>query len=241
MITDYDVIVTGATGRVGQSICRSFVSSGRKVFKIAKSLGHDLTDEVVTREILHDHRAPYLINCFALNDQIDKDHKGDLTVAKFRQYMEVNVTTLYSVCKAWLDYNPKGTWLEHNPKANQDQDRAIVNFSSVYGVVAPDPDMYAGVGAKHPGYCVSKAAVIGLTKYLASYYESWARSNCIVLGPLKSPNMPKEFVDRMDARHPTQIFGEAKDVVGLVDLLCSNRSSYMNGSVITLDGGYTLT
>jgi gluconate 5-dehydrogenase len=229
LVMDHDVIVTGATGKIGRALCDHLERQGRKVMKVSRSLGWDLTKWDEVHMLFQEHRSKYLVNCFAKNDHVREGHVTNLGDIEFRDYMEVNVTALYNVCREWAMANQR-----------EGSDRGIVNFSSIYGVVAPDPDCYSGMGAKSPGYCVSKAAVIGLTRYLAAHLAS-VRVNCIVLGAIYDPTMPDEFVKRMADRHPTNIFGEAHEVRGLVDLLCSNRSAFMTGSVITLDGGYTLT
>jgi NAD(P)-dependent dehydrogenase (short-subunit alcohol dehydrogenase family) len=230
-VTHHDVIVTGATGKVGRAVVRHFQSEGREVLEVSRlgGMGWDLTDPNRVHELFEDHQAPYLVNCFAMNDNMTDDHRGYLDIPTFAKYMEVNVTALYNVCREWS----RRTILHC-------ADQALVNFSSIYGVVSPDPDCYAGMGAKSPGYCVSKAAVIGLTKYLATHLVG-IRANCIVLGALYDSKLPDKFIERMESRHPTRIFGEAHEVTGLVDYLCSKRSRFMNGSIITLDGGFTTT
>jgi len=229
MRNDYDVIVTGATGKVGTAVCYHLKNEGRKVLEVARGTGWDLTDNRTVKRLFIENRAPYLVNCFALNDKMIEGHQGDLSVETFRKYMEVNVTALFNVCREWA-----------KTSTFPGCDQGMVNFSSIYGVVSPDPDCYSGMGAKSPGYCASKAAVIGLTKYLAMNLAG-IRSNCIVLGALYDSKLPDEFVKRMESRHPTRIFGDPHEVAYLVDYLCSTKSRFMNGSIITLDGGYTTT
>lgn len=228
MPDNYDVVVTGSSGKVGQAVCYHLEHQGRKVMRASRADGGwDLTDPDAVHQLFGRCRAPYLVNCFGLNDKMSDEHEARLSVSSFARHMEVNVTALYNVCREWSLGNQ-----------SKDADHAIVNFSSIYGVVAPDPDCYTGFGAKSPGYCVSKAAVIGLTKYL-SMNLAFTRTNCIVLGPLYDEKIPDEFVARMEKRHPTRVFADAHEVAALVKYMCSENSCFMNGSIVTLDGGYT--
>ena len=81
-------------------------------------------------------------------------HRSDLfdvSLKSFNKYLNLNVTSLFSVCREYARNNNKGN---------------IINFSSIYGDVSPDPKIYMKGKHKHIGYAVSKSAVIYLTKYL---------------------------------------------------------------------------
>jgi NAD(P)-dependent dehydrogenase (short-subunit alcohol dehydrogenase family) len=122
---------------------------------------------------------------------------------------------------------------------------SIVQTSSVYGMVGPDQRIYEGsnylggpINTPAP-YAASKAAVIGLTRYLAT---SWAahgiRVNCLVPGGVES-GQNDDFVRRYSARVPMGRMARADEIVGTVQFLACGASSYITGQAIAVDGGLT--
>ena len=137
--------------------------------------------------------------------------------------MDVNIISLFSVCREFAKNNKKGT---------------IVNFSSIYGIQSPRPDMYENTH-KEIGYCVSKAGVINLSKYLAVHFAPNIKVNCIVPGGVLN-NQPSKFVKNYSKLTPLQRMMKKNELNGLIDFLCSKKSTYMTGSIIVVDGGYSI-
>jgi NAD(P)-dependent dehydrogenase (short-subunit alcohol dehydrogenase family) len=137
--------------------------------------------------------------------------------------LDVNVISLFSVCREFARNNKKGT---------------IVNFSSIYGVNSPRPDLYDG-SHKEVGYCVSKSAVLNLTKYLAVHLAPNIKVNCVVPGGVLQSQSIK-FVRKYSKLTPTGRMMRKDELNGLLDYLCSKKSSYVTGSAIMVDGGYTV-
>lgn len=120
---------------------------------------------------------------------------------------------------------------------------AIVNFGSMYGLVSPDFRIYGDNPSRNPpNYGAGKAAVIQLTKYSASQLaEKNIRVNSICPGPFPAPanQSDKAFIEKLAGKTMLGRVGEAREMVGAVLLLVSDASSYMTGSNITVDGGWT--
>jgi NAD(P)-dependent dehydrogenase (short-subunit alcohol dehydrogenase family) len=116
----------------------------------------------------------------------------------------------------------------------------VINFSSIYGIVAPDFTMYSGTDIHEPPveYAFVKSGVIGMTRWLAKKYAP-ARVNAIAPGGV-SDNQGKEFVHQYERRAPLGRLATANDVVNAVLFLASDASSYITGQVIVTDGGWTL-
>jgi len=123
----------------------------------------------------------------------------------------------------------------------------IVNVASIYGVVAPDQRVYDGV--KNPysdkpfsspvSYAVSKAGVIQLTKYLASYYRNKnIRVNCLTPGGVYDDHDPL-FVKQYSYRTLLGRMAEKNEYEGALIFLCSEASSYMTGGNLVIDGGWS--
>ena len=167
-----------------------------------------------------------MINCFALNDHVgitrSKTDLYNFSLDSFEEYMKINVISLFSVCREFAQNNKNGS---------------IVNFSSTYGIVSPNPSLYENSN-KHVAYGVSKEAVINLTKYLAVHLAPKIRVNCIVPGGIKN-NQSKKFIKNYSNLTPMKRMMKNTELNGLVEYLCSENSSYVTGSTLVCDGGYT--
>lgn len=118
---------------------------------------------------------------------------------------------------------------------------SIINTSSIYGVVAPDQRIYEGSTINTPAvYSASKAGVIGLTQYLATY---WAKDN-IRVNALTPGGMfngqEAEFVRRYESRTPLGRMGRPHELRGALVFLASEMASYVTGHNLVVDGGWTV-
>jgi NAD(P)-dependent dehydrogenase (short-subunit alcohol dehydrogenase family) len=219
------LILTGSRGLIGKALV-PILAEKYEVIEVDLSLGHDLSREEFVKGFFSKNKAKYLVNLFALNDHIcsNRDVQNIYTVSldSFNDYLHVNLTSLFSVCREHARNNPDGV---------------IVNFSSTYGVVPPVPSMYKGK-EKHIGYPVSKAGVIMLSKFLAVHLAPKIRVNCIVPGGVES-SQSDEFKEEYSLRTPLQRMMRASELAGAIEYLCSGGSSYVTGSVIFVDGGWT--
>ena len=123
----------------------------------------------------------------------------------------------------------------------------IINISSDLGIIAPDQRLYAKENLKNEeqdvkpvSYSVVKHGLIGLTKYLATY---WADKNvrCNALSPggvLNGQN--SKFLSEIQERIPLGRMANANEYQGAIIFLCSEASSYMNGSNLVIDGGRSI-
>ncbi len=221
------VIITGATGLLGSSLTAFFSELEEyQVYPLSRSTGQDLTDETAVREWFANHPADYLINLFALTDTVTpgqaRETLFEIPLASLRQFLEVNVTALFSVCREF---------------ARQSTAKGIINFSSIYGVVAPKPQLYSQ-GEKQIGYCVSKGAVLQLSKHLAVHLAPRVRVNTVVLGGV-ADGQGAEFLAKYQQETPLGRMMAKEELHQLIKFLCSDGSSYMTGSTITVDGGWT--
>jgi len=226
-MTRSTIAITGASGLLGKAVAGHFKSLGcYEVLEFSRTTGHDLADEQVVKTIFQEYAPEYLINLFAANDPVDSDGaRGtlfDISLESFRSYMEVNVTALFSVCREF---------------ARNNQARSIVNFSSIYGVVSPLPTLYGGK-EKHIGYSTSKGAVIQLSRHLAVHLAPRVRVNTIVLGGVED-GQEELFVNQYSGYTPLKRMMQKDELNRLLELLCSDGTSYMTGSTITVDGGWT--
>ena len=120
----------------------------------------------------------------------------------------------------------------------------IVNVSSTYGLVGPDQRMYqegrtAPFFVKPGDYSVTKAGLIGFTRYLATYYAGKnIRVNCLTPGGVYN-NHDAAFADAYASRTLLGRMARLEEYKGAILFLCSDASSYMTGSNVVVDGGWT--
>lgn len=117
---------------------------------------------------------------------------------------------------------------------------SIINFGSIYGVVAPDQSIYGNSGINSPAvYGASKAAVIQFSKYLAVYWASHRiRVNCISPGGVAN-GQDKKFVALYSKKSPMGRMIEKEELKGAVLFLASMSSSSVTGQNLMVDGGWT--
>ena len=117
---------------------------------------------------------------------------------------------------------------------------SIVNFASIYGVVANDLSIYEGTAMSGEMlYCGMKAGIINATRYVASYFGSAGiRANCICPGGIWNGQDPV-FVKQYEKRALLKRMGNPADIAWPVVFLCASASGYVTGEVLMVDGGWT--
>jgi NAD(P)-dependent dehydrogenase (short-subunit alcohol dehydrogenase family) len=183
-------------------------------------------------------RIDGLVNNAALDPKFDPESAGEHT-SRFEDFP----------LDAWqraLDVNISGMFLCAQAVAPLmlEQGRGvIVNVSSTYGLVGPDQRLYQREGKppsyKPVTYTVSKAAAVGLTRYLSTYYaDSGIRVNTMTPGGVYAGH-DQEFVERYSAKTVLGRMADREEIAGALLFLLSDASSYMTGSNLVVDGGWT--
>lgn len=119
---------------------------------------------------------------------------------------------------------------------------SIVNIASMYGIVAPDHSIYGDTGNNSPvTYGAGKAGIVQLTKYSASYLaKDGIRVNAITPGPFpKVSATDPNLLAILQKKTMLGRTGDPNELAGALILLCSDASSFMTGTNIVVDGGWT--
>jgi NAD(P)-dependent dehydrogenase (short-subunit alcohol dehydrogenase family) len=142
----------------------------------------------------------------------------------------------------------KGAFLccKHYGKVISKQGGSIINISSDLGIIAPDQRLYRIQGiaedlqpVKPVTYSVIKTGLIGLTKYMSTYWlNPIVRCNAICPGGVETEQDPS-FIKELCSRIPMKRMANKTEYQGAILFLLSEASSYMTGSVINIDGGRT--
>ena len=115
---------------------------------------------------------------------------------------------------------------------------SIINISSDLGIKAPNQKIYKHLNFVKPvTYSVIKHGIIGLSKYICSYWgESGVRCNTIAPTGVYN-KQDKKFVKKLIQNIPLKRMARLEDLDGIIIYLLSDLSSFLNGSLISVDGG----
>lgn len=242
-------VVIGGKGKIGTPMTKALATAGATVYVCSRSSSQeeisktfdnnpkiqgrqlDQSDENQVNLLLDElnqlgHSPSILINCGV--DRPMKKHIKD-SWQNWDKSMISNSRGLFVTCRAFArSMAEKGGG-------------SIVNVASIYGIVAPDPQIYEGTDMfTEPDYPFHKGGMIMFTKYLSSLYaKSNVRVNCIAPGGVFN-NQPEPFYTRYLSKVPMQRMANGNDFYGITVFLASDSSSYITGTVIPIDGGCTI-
>ena len=143
---------------------------------------------------------------------------------------------------AWLSKIVAEKMVKNNIKGN------IINLNSIYGLLGQDLNVYEKTSIKeNMSYSIIKGGLINLTKQMASYYGQFGlRINNICSGGLKghvagkSSVQESQFVKNYEKKVPMKRLGNPEEVANVVTFIASDAASYITGSNVIVDGGWTI-
>ncbi|MBL8100381.1 MAG: SDR family oxidoreductase [Anaerolineales bacterium] len=264
-LKDKVAVVTGGVGLIGAEFCKTLSEAGASVAVVdlnasliqatvdtltkngynALGIATDITkpesvNAMVEKVTSTFGRLDVLVNSAALDPKFDATalEKGiapgafeDYPLADWNAAMNVNLTGMFLVtqaCAKQMVKNKKGS---------------IINICSTYGLNGPDQRIYIKDGKrvayKPVYYTVTKAGVMGFTKYLAAYYaETEIRVNALTPGGVFN-NHEEYFVKNYSAKTILGRMAKKDEMNGALLFLASDASSYMTGNNLIVDGGWT--
>ena len=220
------IIITGSEGLIGKKVSNFFLKKKKlKIVNLDRKLGHNLNSEVAVDKIFKKNKdANYLINLHGSNDHVKKNKsKSQNCKEDFLNYHLDNVFSVYLTNLKFIE--------------NCKLAKGIVNFASLFAIMSPKHYLYQE--PKNIFYVTSKFSVVGLTKYFASKYGKRINVNCIINGGIEA-DQPKKFKRSLIFHIPKKRMMKIEDLYGMLELLTSKRSNYINGSSIVIDGGYSV-
>ena len=263
-LSEKKIVITGAAGLLGMQHAHAVLKEGGEVARLDINIDRleifrnsctsneqdrihnyncDITNEnqlrSVANQICRDMGPPTgLVNNAAINPAVEAGIKNftrleNLSVESWNRELKVGLTGAMLCSKIF------GTIMVENLIAG-----SLVHIASDHGIIAPNQNLYSveGVDPKNQPvkpitYSVVKHGIIGLSRYLSTYWNSYGiRSNSICPGGVKN-NQNSEFLERFNKLVPLGRLAEPEEYRGALVFLLSDESSYMTGSNLVIDGG----
>ena len=234
-----NIIVTGASGGIGNSIIKKLYEAGanllasgtkieklenlRQQFEKIKIISFDISQTKKIEEFI-DNATNELggnLDCIINNAGITQDNLAiRMSLDEWQKVININLTSTFLMSKFAIK------------KMLKNKSGKIVNITSVVGHTG-------NLGQSN--YTASKAAIIAMSKSLAiEYAKKNININCISPGFIKTAMTDKideKFKEIIISKIPSARLGEADDIANAVLFLSSNQSSYINGETLHVNGG----
>ena len=260
-------LVTGGAGLLGAEFCRTLAEAGSAVVVVdwnadgAASVADSLTQSgyqalaapaditrpesvaaLVEKALAAFGQLDVLVNSAALDPKFDPDAAArgipsgsfeDYPLEQWNAALDVNLTGMFLVTQACV-----------RPMLAGGRKGSIVNICSTYGLNGPDQRIYRKKDGSPPAYkpvyySVTKAGVLGFTKYLAAYFAGTEiRVNALTPGGVFN-NHDEAFVESYSAKAILGRMARKDEMNGALLFLASDASSYMTGGNLVVDGGWT--
>ena len=250
------VIITGAAGNLGSKYAEGLTQAGANVvladidYVACRQLGKQLEKKysiknlaikldlnkkssiknMILKTTKKFSKIDILINNAAYqgNSKTRKIKFEDFPLNEWNKAVSVNLTGIFLTCQE------VGKVMVKQKYGN------IINISSTYGLVAPDQRIY-GISGQNAAafYSATKAALLNLTRYLASYWNrTGIRVNSLSPGGVEN-SQESNFIKKYSEKTMLGRMADKNEYVGAIIFLSSDASSYMTGSNLVIDGGWT--
>lgn len=246
--------ITGAAGGIGSAMAEALGECGARLALIDRDQDRldALADELSEKGVVTT-TACFDLEIAAADDVIDIVYKtsgkldilvnnaafvgasnltgwnapfAEQSLETWRRALEVNLTAVFGLTQAAA------------PLLADSGRGAVINISSIYGLVGPDYALYEGQGMNNPAaYNASKGGLIQLTRWLATTMAPHVRVNAIAPGGVER-GQPEPFVTRYKARTPLGRMAQREDFKGAIAYLASDASAYVTGTTLPVDGGW---
>jgi NAD(P)-dependent dehydrogenase (short-subunit alcohol dehydrogenase family) len=244
--------VTGGAGYLGSAITTALDADAAKVicFDLAGRAESFVRDQKLQRTVprtfdvsdasaipglvdatIAEHGVPDGLVHLAFASSAGK-RLEQLATADLQKTLDLTLPSAFELCRAVAErMKPRGSG-------------SIVLFSSMYGVVAPDPRIYREPMAPNPiDYGAAKAAILQLSRYFAIHYgPAGVRFNCVTPGPFPNPGIQQaqpEFIADLSKKTALNRVGKNAEIVGPTLFLLGDGASFVTGHSLVVDGGWT--
>ena len=243
---DKTILITGGTGKVGAVLVNYYATEGydviftsrdkQKIIDIEKKYPNvygikvdfskrDCVSVILKELQVHDLQVNYLINNARNVDALKIENDSSILLENWILEYQIDVIIPYQLSMALAKKMPL---------------KKIINISSMYGVNAYNPALYEWEHKFPLQYACAKAALIHLTKCLAvQFADRNIAVNCISFGGIEG-RVDAAFEKRYAMLCPQKRMMKESELVGGIDFLISEESSYITGQNINIDGGWSI-
>ena len=241
------VVLAGGKGKVGLGILKNLISNSFNVTVLSRNKSINIEDFELPSGFINEIKCDLTkqddlssaidlckeispINAFINSTGFRPSvNNKNITLDDWKESILLNSLLLHLPTRNFTNY-----FLENKIKGS------IVTISSIYGLVAPTFNIYNETSyTTEPDYAYNKAAAIGYMRYMASLYaEHEIRFNTVCPGGIFS-NQEPNFIKNYTSNIPIRKMANSTDIGGIVSFLCSPNSSYITGTAIPVDGGWT--
>tara|TARA_B100000123_G_scaffold232892_1_gene183011 strand:- start:115 stop:855 length:741 start_codon:yes stop_codon:yes gene_type:complete len=240
------ILVTGASGKIGSQIIKELIDKNfcvigtylKKKIKLKKKF---LNQKIFTKKFDQSKISDVkkLINFIAKENL---DLRGVVNCAVLRPMKKGSNDSLQNWEKS-IKVNSNAVYLLNDLFCKFFKKKKfgrIINIGSIYGSIGPDFNLYKSENFElEPDYIYNKFGMIGLTKYFASKYgKENITINTISPGGILA-NQSKSFIFKYSKKTFLKRMANKNEIFGLVEYILSDKSNYLTGQNIILDGGYT--
>tara|TARA_B100001057_G_C22868395_1_gene957628 strand:- start:4766 stop:5575 length:810 start_codon:yes stop_codon:yes gene_type:complete len=249
------IVILGGSGKMGVNFSKTLISAGAKVF-----LGDIKKNKTKTKAIYEycDVSNNYSLHTF-FNKLIKREKKLDTLIYNvyskpknyYKKFEKYDDDVWDEVIKTNLSGAYKSAKIITNHFKKKKISGNIIFVLSTYGIVGPDHSIYKNLSSKKniyggkfslttpAPYTSSKSGLLGLMKYLSTLYgRNNIRVNSLTPGGVKD-GQEKKFVDNYSKKVPLARMAAWHEYNGAILFLSSDASSYMTGSNLIVDGGWT--
>jgi len=262
-------LLTGASGFLGRTFARTLLSNGARLIALGRSERLDAGSADWAREFGAERVQSYRVDMYdlaalakVLDEIVAREPAVDILI---NNAYELGPNTGFNTDGGALEAAALEQWMRHftagmywpaltvqklGPAMKARSHGSIINISTMYAVVAPDPRLYEGTKFLNPpGYSSAKAAMLAFTRYVASFWGSHGiRANAILPGPFSnteeagsnSVDAADPFLGRLRERTCLGRLGRPDELAGALLFLASDASTYVTGHALTVDGGWTI-
>jgi len=261
-LTGKVAIVTGGTGILGSASCRALSEHGARVVVLdrdqeaCRALAGELSESGnsalglavdIRNKSAIDEMVKKVVETFGRIDVLHNNAawKSEDLSKFFAPFETYDLETWRDVFSVNVDGAMMMAQACGEQMIKQQSGGSIINVCSIYGISAPDQRIYEGSEyngrpINTPGsYCASKAALVGLSQYLATYWgKDKIRVNILTPGGVES-GQNQTFQDNYNRRVPLGRMASKEDLMGALVFLASDASQYVTGQNLVVDGGLT--
>jgi NAD(P)-dependent dehydrogenase (short-subunit alcohol dehydrogenase family) len=256
-LTGRTAIVTGAAGHLGRAMAAALAQAGARVLlngrdsvkvedlaerlRLAGWLAEAISFDVRDEQAIEHLRDRLLSEGGGLDVLVNNAYAGrqgsveSATAEDFQESYQLGVIAPFRLTQMLLE--------PLTLASRRRGQSSVINIASMYGMVSPDPRVYGEMPPNPPFYGAAKGGLLQITRYLACHLATRGiRVNAISPGPFPADRVQEsapDFIAQLAKRVPLGRVGKAQELMGPVVFLASDASSFVTGSNLVVDGGWT--